>query len=302
MIAGVNARDLHVDNRIGSQRANDRVDQLIAAVANRQGGVVARAQLLARGITARAIQRRIEAGRLRVLHRGVYAVGHDAIPIRGRLCAALLVAGPNSALSHRTAAHVLALLPSMPPFVEITTTRRAPRDRPGLKFHRATRLETTKRHGLRTTTPLRTLLDLATTHHPDLERATSEALVLKLVTEQELQTQQGPGSKQLRRLIVGPTRSRFERAFLKAVVEAGLRIPLVAHRIGPYTVDFYWPSHDLVVETDGSPYHDNTLAHRRDERKTAYLQHLGYTVLRPREVDLAPVAAILSAPATRRAS
>jgi very-short-patch-repair endonuclease len=161
---------------------------------------------------------------------------------------------------------------------------------------------TTKRHGLPTTTALRTLLDLATTHPQDLERAASEALVLKLVTEQQLKTQQGPGAKHLRRLIVGPTRSRFERAFLKAVVMAKLPQPLTGHRIGPYTVDFFWPTHDLVVETDGDPYHDHSIAHRRDAHKTAYLTSLGYTVLRPREVDLAAVATILSAPATRRAS
>jgi very-short-patch-repair endonuclease len=298
----MSARDLHVDNHIGSQRANGAADEVIARIANRQGGVVSRAQLLARGITARSIQRRLESGRLRVIYRSVYAVGHDAIPIRGRLCAALLVAGPGSALSHRTAAHVLALLPSMPPFVEITTTQRRRANRPGLVFHHATTLPTTKRHGLPTTTPIRTLLDLATTHPHDLERATSEALVLKLVTEHQLKTQQGPGSKHLRRLIVGPTRSRFERAFLKAVVKARLPEPLTGHRIGPYTVDFFWPSHDLVVETDGDPYHDNVLARRRDAKKTAYLTSLGYTVLRPREVDLAAVETILSAPATRRAS
>jgi Transcriptional regulator, AbiEi antitoxin/Protein of unknown function (DUF559) len=291
---------LHVDPHIGGQRANDHADELIARVANRQGGVVSRAQLLARGIARRAIERRIESGRLRVIYRGIYAVGHDAIPIRGRLCAALLVAGPHSALSHRTAAHVLALLPSMPPFVEVTTASRAPRDRPGLKFHHAAALPITRRHGLPVTTPIRTLLDLAVTHPDQVERAASEALVLKLVTEQGLQGQTGPGSAVLRRLIVGPTRSRFERAFLKAVVKAGLPEPLVGHRIGPYTVDFFWPSHNLVIETDGAPYHDHVLARRRDEQKTGYLTALGLTVIRARSVEEGLAA--LSAPATRRAS
>jgi hypothetical protein len=88
------ARGLHVDDTICSQRANDPSDELIAAIASRQGGVVSRRQLLARGLSARSIQHRITLGRLRVIQRGIYAVGHDAIPIRGRLCAALLVAGP----------------------------------------------------------------------------------------------------------------------------------------------------------------------------------------------------------------
>lgn len=277
---------------------------MIAAVANRQGGVVARGQLVARGVSAKEIDYRVAIGRLRAIHRGVYAVGHDAIPIRGKLCAALLVAGPGSALSHRTAAHVLNLLPSMPPFVEVTTTAQRRTNRQGLLFHHATHLPTITRHGLPTTTPLRTLLDLAVTHPTHLERAASEALVLKLVTEHQLHTQHGPGSKQLRRLIVGPTRSRFERAFLKAVHQAGLPRPLTNHPIGPYEADFYWPSHDLVIETDGDAYHDHVLARRRDAAKDAYLRQRGLIVVRVREVDagIAAAAASLSAPATRRAS
>ena len=300
----MSARDLHVDGNSHRQRANRELNEAIARVANRQGGVISRQQLTARGLDAAGIDNRVRVGFLRVIHRGVYAVGHDAIPIRGRLCAALLVAGPNSALSHRTAAHVLALLPSMPPFVEVTTAKRAPRNRPGLIFHHATHLPTTTRHGLPTTTPLRTLLDLAVTHPIELERAASEALVLKLVTEHQLQTQHGPGSKQLRRLVVGRTRSRFERAFLKAVAEAGLPPPLANHPIGLYEADFFWPSHDLVIETDGDPYHDHVLARRRDAAKDAYLRQRGLTVVRVRDVGagIAAAAAVLSAPATRRAS
>jgi hypothetical protein len=305
----VSESDLHIDPQIGGKRANDSADKVIARVANRQGGVVSRTQLLARGVTAKSIERRLEAGRLRVIHRGVYAVGHDAIPIRGRLCAALLVAGPHSALSHRAAAHVLTLLPSMPPFVEVTTTRRAPRNRPGLAFHHATTLETTTKHGLPITTPIRTLRDLAVTHPHEVERAASEALVLKLVTTQQLKTQQGPGAAVLAKLVkdgIGPTRSRLERAFLKAAVSAGLPAPIVGHRIGPYTVDFFFPSHNLVVETDGDDYHGHVLAQRRDRTKDAELARRGLNVLRVPEDDVdggvATVARLLSRPALRTAS
>jgi very-short-patch-repair endonuclease len=293
----VSGSDCRVDPNNWGQANNDPVDELIARIANRQGGVVSRVQLIARGVPAKAIDYRIKIGRLRVIHRGVYAVGHDAIPIRGKLCAALLVAGPGSALSHTTAAHVLTLVPSMPQFVEITTTRHRRVDRPGLKFHHAATLPTTRRHGLPTTTALKTLLDLAATHHPHLERAASEALVLKLVTEDQLRQQQGPGAARLRALVVGRSRSRFEAALLKAVVDAGLPRPLQNHRIGPYEADFFWPALDLVIETDGAPYHDHALARRRDEQKTAYLRALGYTVHRARTV-----ADGLTALATRTAS
>jgi Protein of unknown function (DUF559)/Transcriptional regulator, AbiEi antitoxin len=302
--------ELHVDPNNWGQRASDPVDEVIAALANRQGGVVDREQLLARGIPGKAIDYRTKIGRLRAIHRGVYAVGHDAIPIRGRLCAALLVAGPDSALSHRTAAYVLTLLPSMPPFVDVTTAGRAPRNRPGLVFHHTARLDTRTKHGLPLTTPIRTLRDLAATRpHAEVERAASEALVLKLITKHQLETQHGPGAAILASLVktgIGPTRSGLERAFLKAVVSAGLPEPIVGHRIGPYTVDFFWPSHNLVVETDGADYHDHAIARRRDAKRDGYLQDRGLTVVRVPEDELpeapATLARVLRRPAWRRAS
>ena len=105
---------------------------------------------------------------------------------------------------------------------------------------------------------------------------------------------------------IGPTRSGLERAFLKAVVDAGLAEPIVGHRIGPYTADFFWPSHNLVVETDGDDYHGHVIAMRRDSKRDAYLQRRGFTVLRIPEDELphapATVARFLTRPALRTAS
>jgi hypothetical protein len=81
------------------------------------------------------------------VHRGVYAVGHEGLSDRGRMIAA----GPGAALSHRTAAYLWKLLPSMPPFPEVTLTDRAPRRRENLRAHHAKRL------GLPVTTPLQTI-------------------------------------------------------------------------------------------------------------------------------------------------
>ena len=257
----------HETHDIHGLRAEDGADAAIARVAARTGGVVDRLQLAALGLDRGAVEHRIACGRLRRVHRGVFAVGHDALTPRGRLVAGLMVAGPGAALSHRTAAGLWRLLPSMPPFVEVTTTGRAPRGQVALRFHTTRRVEATRRHGLPLTTPIRTLRDLAATRpEHELERAASEALVLKLIAPEELSTQAGPGAARLRALIPAPTQSPLERAFLKAVLESGLPQPETHYRLGPYTVDFYWPSHDLVVETDGARYHDHPLARRRDAR------------------------------------
>ena len=76
----------------------------IAMLAARQGGVVGHAQLRVLGLSAAGIDRRIAAGRLHPLHRGVYAVGHQQVGEVGRRWAAVLACGAEAVLSHRKAA------------------------------------------------------------------------------------------------------------------------------------------------------------------------------------------------------
>ena len=52
--------------------------------------------------------------RLHRVYPGVYAVGHDCLPTKGKLAAALFYAGPGSALSHVTAGWWSGIL-STPP-------------------------------------------------------------------------------------------------------------------------------------------------------------------------------------------
>ncbi|MET0684443.1 MAG: type IV toxin-antitoxin system AbiEi family antitoxin domain-containing protein [Solirubrobacteraceae bacterium] len=273
--------DVHVDPNSSGQRATD---EAIARVAGRQGGTISRRQLLRLGLTAKDIEYRIKVGRLRVIYRGVYAVGHDAIPVRGRLFAALLVAGPPAALSHRTAAALHKLIPSMPPFVDLTVTgRRAPRNRRDLAFHRAGTLEATTKHGLPVTTPARTLQDLAATRpEPEVRKALNQALVHRLVAPGDLADRTGPGSAALKRLarITAPTRSGLERRFLAALRQSSIPPPVKEHPIGRYVADFYWPDHRLVVETDGWSTHGGPIAFVHDRIRDAELAIRDVVVIR----------------------
>jgi hypothetical protein len=63
--------------------ANARPDAWIARLASRQHGVLSTAQLLAARFTHDAIRRRVEAGWLHRIHRGVYAVGHRNLSHQG---------------------------------------------------------------------------------------------------------------------------------------------------------------------------------------------------------------------------
>jgi hypothetical protein len=66
--------------------------------------VVARGQLLARGVGQDAIDHRLTVGRLHPIHRGVFAVGHRVLSREAYWIAGVLAAGLGAALSHRSAA------------------------------------------------------------------------------------------------------------------------------------------------------------------------------------------------------
>src|SRR3954469_5452973 len=125
-----------IDPVIGGERRTRPADALIAALADRQHGVVARRQLVALGLSARAIEHRLERGRLHLLHRGVYAVGHRVLSQRGRWMAAVLACGEGAVLSHRSAAALWGIRPTSRPGIEVTTARQL-RPRTGLLPHRA---------------------------------------------------------------------------------------------------------------------------------------------------------------------
>jgi very-short-patch-repair endonuclease len=214
-------------------------------------------------MTRGAIKHRARTGRLIRVHRGVYAVGHEALSDRGRMVAALIAAGPGAALSHRTAAYLWKLIRSMPQFVEVTVSGRRPRSRQGLVIH-AGAVETRVRDGLPVTTPLQTIAQLP----PELrDRARAEALVLKLIPRSADDHAE-------------PTRSELERALLPALKKAGLPRPISNCEVLGCEVDFFWPDHGLVVETDGWSTHGHRRAFESDRARDARLQAHGYTVVR----------------------
>ena len=72
----------------------------------------------------------------------------------------------------------------------------------------------------------------------------------------------------------------FERRFFELVRAAGLPYPVVNGHIGELQVDFHWPQHNLVVETDGRATHGHAIAFQRDRERDLYLQDRGWRVLR----------------------
>jgi very-short-patch-repair endonuclease len=268
----------------------------VADLAIRQWGVVSAEQLYALGLTPAAVTRRVQAGRLHRLFRGVYAVGHDRLRREGRFLAAVLACGDGAVLSHLSAAAHWELLRTEGTAVDVTA-RRGRRGVSGIRLHRSRSLDdkdTTNRDGIPVTTLARTLLDLAGTipgHR--LERALAQAERLRIydhraITDVIARTSGHRGGTILARataLEPRLTRSELEALFQRLVRKAGLPEPLSNHDIevpdhGREEVDFYWPAHRLVVETDGWETHGTRSAFQSDRRKDAALTAAGYKVMR----------------------
>jgi predicted transcriptional regulator of viral defense system len=260
----------------------------VLELAARQHGVVTRAQLLELGLSAPAIKYRLRRGRLHPVHRGVYAVGRPQLTRLGSLNAAVLAAGPGAALSHEQAGEVYGLRGRRRAPIEVTVPAGAMRLRPGIRIHRRALSEAdiTTRHGIRVTTPVRTLLDLADRlSERQLEAAVNEADRLDLVDPERLRAAAaGRGAPTLRDLLdrdtFALTDSELERRFLPIVRRAGLPPPLTQQRLNGFRVDFFWPDLALVVETDGLRYHRTPAQQARDRRRDQAHAAAGLTPLR----------------------
>jgi predicted transcriptional regulator of viral defense system len=160
-------------------------DLVVAAIAGRQHGVVARSQLLAMGLGRGAISHRLAAGRLHRIHGGVYAVGHSVLTGRGRWTAAVLACGSDALLSHRSAAALWGIGFGASPRIDVTVARRSRRGRPGIAVHQVRGLtpdERDRRDGIPVTSVARTMLDIAEVLPArQLERAFEEADRLQLL-------------------------------------------------------------------------------------------------------------------------
>jgi very-short-patch-repair endonuclease len=271
------------------------VERDLSALAERQHGVVARSQLLALGLGAAAIGRRLEAGRLHPIHAGVYAVGHPILGVYGRWMAAALAGGPGAALGYRSAAALWDLRRGVPSGIEIVVPTAGGRSRPGLRIHRHPGLgsdEVTIERAIPVTTPARTILDYA------VEATDRElAYALDQVEIQELTDYAGlraiarahprhRGSARLRRTLAryeaGATRTRsdLEIAFVQLCERHALPRPLVNEPLCGMTVDFVFIEHRLAVETDSWRWHRGRAAFERDRERDAVLAAAGWRTLR----------------------
>jgi hypothetical protein len=109
----------------------------VHAVLLRQAGVITRAQALAAGLSADAVDRRLAARRWHPVHPRVYRDGAFPPTAAAAARATVLWAGPGAVLSGAAAAWWHGLLPEPPVVLGVTVPRRRyPRPRPGITVRR----------------------------------------------------------------------------------------------------------------------------------------------------------------------
>lgn len=272
-------------------------DQAIAKLADRQHGVVGRSQLIEIGVTASMIRTRRERGRLIVVHKGVYAVGHRRLTSHGFWLAAVLAGGDGAVLSHRDAATLHRVLSSDRSRIEVTTPRTvASTSRIDVYARRTLQPEELATiAGIPVTTVERTLVDLAGVVPPHrLRKALAEAERMRVADARALaaamertRSRAGRGHaalttalKELRAHGPQKTRSTAEDLLLDLAIEHRLARPSMNRIVDGVEVDALWPAQRVAVEVDGDAYHWTPSTRARDRAKANGLVTAGWRVLR----------------------
>lgn len=137
-------------------------------------------------LTDRDIRYRVGTGRWLRIHDDVFAIAGAPRTWHQALLAALLAAGPDAAVSHRSAAILWGLGGFKGSLIELTVPYRRSPEPDGVIVHRSRDLAdawVTTLDGIRVTTPVRTLIDLGQVVAPHtVERLFHDAHGKKLVT------------------------------------------------------------------------------------------------------------------------
>jgi len=228
----------------------------------------------------------------------VYAVGHRQGTREASWIAAVMACSPGAFLSHLDAAALWRIYESRGRTIHVTTTARSARRIPGIKVHRARKLDpadVTTRDRIPVTTVARTLVDLTDLLPTDrILRAMREADYLKLLDTDTLiaAVQRATGRRRLNALSEAIqrhtpgqiVRDELEHLFLELVRAAGLPDPetnvKVKTRRRTYTVDCLWREQGVAVELDGRAAHIRAAAFEEDRARDAALTAIGLRVLR----------------------
>jgi very-short-patch-repair endonuclease len=275
----------------------------IAATAARSHGIFRRDDARNAGASDATLRRWVDERLLVRAHRDVFRIAGAPRTPEQRVMQACIVAGPAALASHLTAAS-LHRFDGFPPLrtsaaVEIVVPQQSRRRTNGVVVHRTDNLDSCDRcfvGAIPTTSPLRTLIDIATRVSRDrleeaLDGAERDGKVNRRVLERRLAQLRGrgrPGVAAISALLAGRARvatlprSVLERRMLRLLAAHSLPVPICQYRVerldgATAYLDFAYPDVRLAIEVDGKGH--ATLVHRSaDDARTNALP--GWRVLR----------------------
>jgi hypothetical protein len=270
------------------------------------------AQLADVGLTRSQLRREVESGRVRRLLTNVYVAAAVTDSMDLRIEAAALAVRPDHIACDRTAAWLHGVDTrtfyehAVPPAVEVCVLRGSgPTQRADVRGRsRDLRPADVVDHGpLRSTTPLRTALDLGC----NLTRRDALGAIdcLRRVhglglaeLEAELpRFRRRRGVVQLRGLVVvsDPRSESVRESWTRlALLDAGLPVPelqwwVEIDGVPVYRLDLAYPRHRVAIEYDGEEFHHTQEQRRRDLDRRDRLRDLGWTVIVVRNGDFSGV-------------
>ena len=245
----------------------------------RQNQQVTREQLLALGLGQAAIAHRASHGLMFRVHSGVFSLVAPPLDAVQRATAAVLACGPDGALGDQSA---LALWWPGQPWPDVcTVVGTSHRVRPGIRVRRVRgliRADIRVHHGIRVTSPARTLLDCASgLGWHATARLLAEARRAGLIHPASLDDvlKRFPrhiGHSTLAGVRDDPgvrARSEWETAFPAFCARHGLPAPMINTRVHGRERDAYFPDQRLIVELDSWEFHQDRVNFEDDRERDA---------------------------------
>lgn len=282
---------------MGAGSADLKMHQLAA----KQHGCFSRAQADEVGVSDQHLSRRTKQGLLKRMGPGVYRITGSHPTYETRVMLAVLIAGPEAAASHRTAAYLHGLM-DRPSQIEVVAPRNGKRKTPFV-LHLSTDLRPDHLQtvdSIPTTTGERTAIDIgvphglgATARVIDEGRRQGKVDLVKaagLLHEVARRGRNGVGPA--RRIIAERldwdqiTDSQLEDRFLRLIQNAGLPPPLAQNVVtdsnGTFIarLDFAYPAKRIAIELDSLAFHTDKKSFQTDRQRQNRLILAGWTVLR----------------------
>jgi hypothetical protein len=269
----------------------------LAERAKQQFGVFGLDQLAELAVSRDQLKYLVERGIVRNVAHRTYEFAAVPPTWRGQLRTWLFALGPDSVISHQSAAKLHEFDRFQHDVLEFTVARARRGNEIEVVVHTSDVLpdiDIVEVDGLRVTSAARTIVDLAGQHITTtrVEAAIDSAIRLGLTDVEELMRRlhalRGKGRRGVERLekmlITSGGHSILEREFLKIVENWDLPKPetQVVHELdGEFVarVDFLFRDHNIVVEVSGARGHSTAADRAKDARRRNQLQELGRVVL-----------------------